>query len=249
MKYVFANWKMYLDVHESVSLATAISSMPTDKEKVQIALFPGVLPFVSVQQILGTTHIALGAQDVHPERTGAYTSKTSADIFAKAGASYALVGHSERRYLFGDTDEIIADKLAACVKAGIVPVLCVGETLDMRKAGNHEACVFEQIKKGLSQVDIEDTNFIIAYEPIWAISQGGVGKGCDPQEAAQMHTFIKKEMAHATKNEVRVLYGGSVRAENVLSYVSQDTIDGVLLGHASTNASSLQEIINTVSEI
>ncbi|HRH23119.1 MAG TPA: triose-phosphate isomerase [Candidatus Magasanikbacteria bacterium] len=241
MKYIFANWKMYLDHAESIDLAERIKDTITVPGDSVCTVFPNTLAFAHVQEILKDTSVSVGAQNVSWVPKGAYTGATSAELFQHVGANYALVGHSERRYIFGETDDAIRKKMEACLDAKITPVVCIGETKEDRSDMKAEYRVKKQIMKlfdGLSTTE----QIIVAYEPVWAI---GTGDACDNAEAERMITLIKNEIHSYFKAIVPVLYGGSVDEKNAASYLSYGIIDGVLVGSASTDAMRLKKIIES----
>lgn len=241
MKYIFGNWKMYLDHAESITLAGSIRDMVQVPEGTVCAVFPNTLAFVGVHEILKGTDIRLGAQNVSWVPRGAYTGATSTELFRSSGASYALVGHSERRYIFGETDEAARKKLEACLDSKITPVVCIGETKEDRADQKAEYRVKKQIMKlfeGLTTTE----QIMVAYEPVWAI---GTGDSCDAEEALRMITLIKEEIKVYFSGAVPVLYGGSVDEKNAVEYLSYGAIDGVLVGSASTDAVRLTKIIES----
>jgi len=246
MTYVFANWKMYLGVDDTVTLARAIAE--TDiPVGVQVAVFPNSLSFREVVAIFGETNIAVGAQFLYQEDAGAYTGAISAPMFREAGARYALVGHSERRHVFGETNEEVRARLEACIRSGITPVLCVGETEEDKQEGRGAYRIKRQLSRACTDLNVPE-NLLIAYEPVWAISNSGHGESCNPLIAEEMHMLIEEEMTQYTGRSIPILYGGSVNSTNVLSYVQSEHIDGVLVGSASTNAASFRDILQYGAE-
>lgn len=240
MKYIFGNWKMYLDYTESVALAENIKDIQLPEDSV-CAVFPNTLAYVGVSEILKDTGIRLGAQNVSWVPRGAYTGATSTELFQSVGASYALVGHSERRYIFGETDEAARKKLEACLDAKITPVVCIGETKEDRADQKTEYRVKKQIMKLFEGITTNE-QIIVAYEPVWAI---GTGEACEPDEATRMITLIKDEIKVYFSGAVPVLYGGSVDEKNAAEYLSYGMIDGVLVGSASTDAVRFSKIIDS----
>jgi triosephosphate isomerase (TIM) len=243
MKYIFANWKMYLDFAESMILANQLAGETFNAEKLQIGLFPSSLAFTEVEKLFRESSIVVGAQDVSWSPKGAYTGAVSAELFSQAGAQYALVGHSERRHVFGESDSDIKKKFEACLNAGIIPILCIGETKDDLDNNKREYRLKKQLMalEGVSS----DSHFFVAYEPVWAI---GTGEACDYIMAAQMHDMVKTEVAKYTSKEIPVLYGGSVNAENVISYLPHGSIDGFLVGGASSKFESFSSLLSTVEK-
>ncbi len=247
MKYLFDNWKSYLDYKETLALATTLALTPPQNDRLTVAIFPFTPAVSEVIKISEGTPLHLGAQDIEAVSKGAYTGAVSAQVFQELGCTYALVGHSERRQLFSETPEIVRDKFLAALDSGIIPVLCIGETKEIREIGTQVTYLKDQLKETLAGVVLDESKpFIVAYEPVWAI---GTGEACDDQEAAAMQAIIKQELTLYTAAEVPVLYGGSVSEKNVVSYVSHDTIDGVLVGKASTEAISMMGIIRLLEQI
>lgn len=231
MKYIFGNWKMYLNESESVTVAEKLSTGLSVPQGVSVAVFPNTLAFSAVREVIKKSPIALGAQNVSWVPKGAYTGASSAELFHDAGATYALVGHSERRYIFGETDEAVRKKLEACIDAGLTPVVCIGETKEDREEMEAEYRVKKQIMKLFEGLK-NNHMVIVAYEPVWAI---GTGEACDSSEAVRMITLIKEEIHQYYSSTVPVLYGGSVDEKNADQYLSHGIIDGVLVGSASTD--------------
>jgi triosephosphate isomerase len=214
-----------------------------------VILFPSALTLTTVVHALKErTDILLGVQNIHWEDKGPFTGENSAAIARGAGAKYALVGHSERRHVFGETDEQTRLKINAALRAGLTPVLCVGETLEERERGQTENVVLRQLRAGLAGVEATHTGqMIVAYEPVWAI---GTGKNATPTDANAVHEVIKAELRkqHGPSHGIAVLYGGSVTQSNVRAIISQPEVDGVLVGGASLDAGSWQSIVMTKTE-
>lgn len=234
MKYIFANWKMYLGYGESIGLARSIAAEPIDPAKITTAVFPNFLSLHDIVDILRGTSVAVGAQNVSWSPAGAYTGAVSAYLVKDIGCRYAIVGHSERRYIFGEHDDDVRKKVDACLSAGLIPVVCVGETKEDVDAGKRQYRVKKQLMKIFDELSLNEGQVIVAYEPVWAISDGGVGVPCSPADADDMQGWMKQELSQYTDVSVPILYGGSVDAKNVVSYLSRDAIDGVLVGSAST---------------
>ncbi len=191
------------------------------------------------------TEIRVGAQNVHSQVSGAYTGEIAAPMLQDAGATYCLVGHSERRSYFGETDAIVRDKVAVLLQHAIQPVVCVGETLEQREQGTHESTVAQQLRGAFSEIASADQQrCVIAYEPVWAI---GTGKTATPEQANAMHAFVREEMGRLASPEIaaglRILYGGSVNAKNAEELMSQPEIDGALVGGASLKPADFLTII------
>ena len=243
MKYIFGNWKMYLDYRESVALAQALAQTKFNNKKIELAVFPSALSLKEVMDNLQGTAISLGSQDHTWHLAGAYTGALSARMFKELGCKYALCGHSERRHVFGDTDEEVRKKIEEALNVDLTPVVCIGETQEDRKAGKRQYRLKKQLLKAFENLNLNSGKVIIAYEPVWAISKAGAGEPCLPPEADDVQGWIKQEFKKYFSIAVPVLYGGSVDAKNVLAYLSQPMIDGVLVGNASTKAGSLFSLI------
>ena len=257
--YLFANWKMYLDYDESNILANAIADKKKSIPKsVKMAIFPSALALYTVGQALRDVGISIGAQNTHWIDKGGYTGEVSAVMYKEAGCQYALVGHSERRHLFHETNHEVRQKIEAILLAGLTPVICVGETEQERQNNKTESAIEIQIRAALQNLvwpkakprtepfygsGTGNRELIIAYEPVWAI---GTGQACDPQEARRMHELIKKQVVALTGVSPIILYGGSVKPENIAQYLKNPNINGVLVGSASANFESWMKIISNI---
>ena len=245
-KIVAGNWKMNTTVPEGVELAknvlAGISGKPSD-----VMLILGV-PFThitKVGEIISGSGIGLAAQNCADKESGAYTGEVSASMLRSAGCGYVILGHSERRQYYGETDERLVAKLALAMKEGLVPIFCVGETLEQREAGNHFNVVESQVRNVLFTLDpVHAASVIVAYEPVWAI---GTGKTATAEQAQEMHAFIRSVIAEkygqAVADETSILYGGSCNAKNADEIFSQPDVDGGLIGGASLKAADFFEII------
>jgi triosephosphate isomerase len=246
-KIVAGNWKMNKTVEESAKLASDLVAAlkPADAEKCDIVICPTFLALDRVAGIVKGTAVKLGAQDVHFDGQGAFTGKVSTDMLKAVGVSYVILGHSEQRTLFGETDEGVRKKTAKVLAEGLTPIICVGETLEERDGNKTEAVVKVQVEaayKGLSAGDAAKT--VIAYEPVWAI---GTGRTATDDQAQAVHKFIRGLLASLFNNEVaqavRIQYGGSMKPENAAGLLKQADIDGGLIGGASLKADSFFGII------
>ena len=245
--FVAGNWKMNTDSHTSVALVNAIASGASEiaGHSVHVAVCP---PFVYLQGVvnaLSKSSIAVGAQDIYYEREGAFTGEISSSMLKDVGCTYVLCGHSERRHVIGETDELINKKIAAAILGGLLPIFCVGELIEERKASKTEEVVTRQVKKGLAGLSAEKVSAVtIAYEPVWAI---GTGLTATPQQAQEVHALTRKLLGqmYGTKltKEIRILYGGSVKPDNAAELMHQQDIDGLLVGGASLNADDFVAII------
>ena len=242
---IAGNWKMNNTLNESVSLVRTIKNLVKNVREVEIVVFP---PFTSLKDVCIETkgsNLKIGAQNLFYEEKGAYTGEISA-LMLKELCKYVLVGHSERRQYFKETDEMINKKIKTALKNNITPVFCVGETLNERNMNKTKAVVENQIKEGLKGILSNDMqNLIIAYEPVWAI---GTGKTASPEQAEEVHLFIRslisKDCGKKISDNIRILYGGSVKPDNTNLLMEQIDIDGALVGGASLEAESFSKIVN-----
>lgn len=245
--FVAGNWKMNTDSHGAVKLAEGVVSGCRDAAvaSIDVAVCP---PFVYLQQVgkaLSSSRIALGAQNVYFEQKGAYTGEISAAMLKDVGCAYAICGHSERRHVIGETDELINKKVHAAILGGLLPILCVGELLEERKANKTADVVTRQLKKGLAGLSTEKMSAVtIAYEPVWAI---GTGLTATPQQAQDVHALIRKELSEIfdrkIAGDIRIQYGGSVKPDNAAELMGQQDIDGLLVGGASLKADDFIAIV------
>ena len=234
-KFIAANWKMNGTKAEVADLVAGFKQ-GIDAKGYQVAVFA---PFVFLPQLadsLAGSAIAWGGQNAHTAASGAYTGETSLGMLKEFGCRYVLVGHSERRTLFGDTDAVVADKVAAALEAGVTPVLCIGETLEEREQGiTNDVCI-RQLQVVLDRVGVEGfRKLVVAYEPVWAI---GTGKTASPEQAQAVHADLRTWLAKADQDMasgLQILYGGSMKAANAPDLLSQPDIDGGLVGGASLN--------------
>jgi triosephosphate isomerase len=244
---IFAgNWKMH---HAPADAAGFVREFLAHFQRAQdrtVILFPPALTLPSVVTALKERpDIQIGVQNIHWEDKGAFTGENSAAIARGAGAKYVLIGHSERRHVFGETNEQTRLKIAAAFRAGLTPVLCVGEKLEEREKGKTDAVVLKQLKAAIDGLDPKQVgDMLVAYEPVWAI---GTGKNATPTDANAVHAVLKKALLEATDRAggVPVLYGGSVNQGNVKSLVAEESVDGVLVGGASLDAGSWLSIVST----
>lgn len=238
-KIIAANWKMTL---KKDNLAPLVEVAKTaDLTKVEMIICPSFTHLSETAALIKNQKISLGAQDCFWEEKGAYTGEISAWDLKNEGCQYVLIGHSERRRYFVETDEIINKKLLAALASGLVPILCVGETKAEKDAGQTLGRVAEQVKKDLIGVTVKAGQIIIAYEPVWAI---GTGDSCSPEIAFEVHSLIKQEVKTAVGiDNIAVLYGGSVDEKNVADFLRQSVIDGVLVGGASTKVEAFSKLL------
>ncbi|MDO9509901.1 MAG: triose-phosphate isomerase [Candidatus Magasanikbacteria bacterium] len=241
--YFFANWKMYLDYDESNILANALAEELKNKERnYEMAIFPSALAMQSVTQVLNDLKIGSGIQNGYWIDKGGYTGEVSFEMAQNIGCHYALIGHSERRHQFKETNHDIRMKMDAILNTKLIPVLCVGETEKEKDEEKTEEVIEVQIRSAYDNLNwVYDREIIIAYEPVWAI---GTGLACDPIEAQKHHTRIKLLIKDLLpKANPIILYGGSVTAVNIGEYLKQENIDGVLVGVSSTKLESWLNIL------
>jgi triosephosphate isomerase len=245
--FVAGNWKMNTDSHSSVDLARAVASGVSTSagDSVTVAVIPPFVYLQSVAEAVGPSDVAVGAQDLYFEQKGAFTGEISAGMLKDVGCIYVLCGHSERRHVLGESDELVGRKVTAALSGGLLPILCVGELLEERDAGQTEEVVARQLKTGLADLSAEKMSAVtIAYEPVWAI---GTGRTATPEQAQEVHAFIRRfltEMYDATlAREIRIEYGGSVKPGNAKDLIGQEDVDGALVGGASLKADDFVQII------
>ena len=241
--FMAGNWKMNKDVSEARELAEGIKEAAAGVEDVDLAVFPPCLSIAPVLEVLGGTNVAVGAQNMHWEPSGAYTGEMSGAMIKAAGCSMVIIGHSERRQYFGETDETVNRKLKAALDAGLKPIMCCGETLEERKGGVTKKVVETQVRGGLDGLTPDQMQSVtVAYEPVWAI---GTGETATPEQAEEVHAFIRdllKELFGEICEEVRIQYGGSVKPGNVADLMACGNIDGGLVGGASLKADSFGKL-------
>jgi triosephosphate isomerase len=243
---IAGNWKMYKSNDEALDTVRELDVLIKGLEGVQVAVCPPYTALVNVGRLLSelNSRIFLGAQNVYPELEGAFTGEISPVMLNDAGVYYVIVGHSERREIMQEPDELIGRKLRAVLDNNMIPILCVGETLEEREGGRARGKVEDQLRMDLSLLEADRIkNIVIAYEPIWAI---GTGKTATPQDAQEMCGLIRQklreEYCQEGYDDVRILYGGSVKPQNIRDLMAMDDIDGALVGGASLNAEEFASI-------
>ncbi|MFY9149958.1 MAG: triose-phosphate isomerase [Smithellaceae bacterium] len=241
---VAGNWKMNNSIAESVRLATEIKQGVSGLTNGQVVVAPPFTALQSVNDVLRGSAVALAAQNMYFENKGAYTGEVSPLMLRDAGCSYVLVGHSERRKYFLESDELVNAKALSALAAGLRPIICVGETEAERNKGVTESVVGRQVRAALAGVAVEKLpEIVIAYEPVWAI---GTGKVATPEQAEDVHDFIRRLMVEiygCVAEDVRILYGGSVTKDNIAELIAMKDIDGALVGGASLQAAGFLGII------
>lgn len=244
--FMAANWKMYKSLPEAEAFVKEFSEKLPDPLECDVALCPSFALLSPVKSALGKSALSLGAQNVSDQKEGAYTGEVSGAMLKSVGCEYVIVGHSERRQYFGETDALVNRKISAVFQNGMVPIVCVGEMLAEREANRTLEVVNRQVKGALEGLPSSETKrLVIAYEPVWAI---GTGKTATPAQAQEVHLavrdILKDQYGSQTSLVVRILYGGSVKPENVAELMACPDIDGGLVGGASLNAQSFLEIVN-----
>jgi triosephosphate isomerase (TIM) len=242
---IAANWKMHKTHLEAIQAVQKLSYLldRKDAERVEVVICPAFTALRSVQTLIDSDRLpyGLGAQDVHPEDEGAFTGAVSGPMLAALDVAYVIVGHSERRQLFGEDDAAVNRKVKAVIRNGMTPIVCMGETLEERESGGTETKVTEQVRRAFEGVDpTAAASAVVAYEPIWAI---GTGRNAEPTDAGQVVEVIRATLADRVSSEVadavRVLYGGSVKPGNIREFMAHPEIDGALVGGASLDPESL----------
>jgi triosephosphate isomerase len=239
---IAGNWKCHLRLNSAFELASALRDRLADVDGVDIIVCPSFVHLASVEVVLSMSQIRLGAQDVHWEDDVAATGEVGPAMLEEL-VDYVIIGHSERRHRFGETDETVNRKVGAALAAGLQPIMCIGETLEERQAGRTADVLVRQTREGLRGVDVPD-GFIIAYEPVWAIGTGQAATAADAREAIAL---VRREVAalagEAKAGAVRILYGGSVTPDNIGDFMREEGIDGALVGGASLKADSFAAIV------
>ena len=243
--FIAGNWKLHKGPHDADTLATALKRGLADCHAVDIAVAPPAISITTVVNRLKHTGIDVAGQNIHPAEAGAFTGEMSGEMLRQSGALYSLVGHSERRTLFNETDEQVNEKMAAVFRAGLLPILCVGETLQQRERGVAETVVTQQLSTALKGLNADQVSCVtVAYEPVWAI---GTGRTATPDQAQAMHAHIRHWLLDNypkyVGNQIRIQYGGSVKPSNAATLFAQPDIDGALVGGAALDPASFIAII------
>jgi len=243
---IVANWKMNKHTAEASDFGERFCRLDID-ERVEVVICP---PFVSLEtchRIFGHTKVKIGAQNVHWEKSGAFTGEISTQMLSYLGCEYVVVGHSERRQMFCETDDTVAKKTAACLRAGLSPIVCVGETLAERKQKMTREVVRRQARAALSQVRAQDlARIVVAYEPVWAIGSGTPATAEDALAvASELRMLVTEMFENASAERIRVQYGGSVNADNIADFMQSADIDGALVGGASLEPEGFAGLVNS----
>ncbi|MDD5173716.1 MAG: triose-phosphate isomerase [Candidatus Omnitrophica bacterium] len=242
---IAGNWKMNKDISGSIDLVNSIKRSLYDVEEVEIVVCPPFTSLSDVNEITMDTNIKLGAQDCYWEKEGAFTGEISAGMLKSAGCKYCIIGHSERRQFFGETNETVNKKLKVLLKEDIRPIVCVGEKLEDRKSGKTFDVIKDHVMNSLAGLSKEDMlKTVIAYEPVWAI---GTGVNATKEQAEEAHKYIRTLLGQMHGDEVaksvRIQYGGSVKPENIKELITQEDVDGALVGGASLKADSFVQLV------
>ncbi|MGF7056672.1 triose-phosphate isomerase [Brassicibacter mesophilus] len=241
---IAGNWKMNKTIKEAVELVNKIKDI-TNETDVEVVVCAPYTALSQIKKQIDGTKLKLGAQNMHWEESGAFTGEISADMLNEIGVDYCIIGHSERRQYFNETDETVNNKIKTALAHHIKPIVCVGEALDQRESGNEKEVVKKQIVKGFKDIEAKDmTNIVIAYEPIWAI---GTGKTASSEDANEMVSYIRQIVEDIygvdISEEIRIQYGGSVKPANITEIMNQSDIDGALVGGASLKSEDFVELI------
>lgn len=243
---IAGNWKMFKTCPEAVETANQLVNLVTDTSDIDIMIAPPFTALSSVWEVIKTSPVYLGAQNLFWEPEGAYTGEISASMIKSAGCSYIIIGHSERRLFFGETDESVNKKIRSAITENLTPVLCVGETEKERESKETFSVLDKQVKKGLKGFSFDEVkDLVIAYEPVWAI---GTGKTATTEQAQEAHLFLRslleKIFGNILAKSARILYGGSVKPGNIAKLMEMPDVDGALVGGASLSAETFSEIVH-----
>lgn len=249
--FIAGNWKMNLNRGQSLALVQGLVESLRSVSNVDIAVCPPAVYLGELGKALHGTNLGLGAQNAYSKAEGAYTGEISCAMLKDVGCRYVILGHSERRAIFGETDAMVNEKLHAVLAAGLTPIVCVGETLEQREAGQTQQVVRSQCLGSLAGLSHEQMlKTVLAYEPVWAI---GTGKTASPAQAEEVHKDIRdlleSQFSKETSQKVIIQYGGSVKADNALELLSQPNIDGALVGGASLKQDSFEGIVRAASSV
>ncbi len=250
MKTIVANWKMNVGIRESIALARGTLLALRGRMHVpEVIVCPPFTALADVNKTVARSHVTLGAQDIYWEQAGAFTGEISARLLVETGATHVIIGHSERRRLFGETDEAIGKKTAAALAHGLIPIVCVGETAEQRGSGQTEEVVIRQLRAAFAMTTLREKDRVcIAYEPVWAI---GSGKAATPEDAASVHLALRRVFHESVKSgadALSVLYGGSVDGKNAYGFLRETEINGLLVGSASVKLQQFTEILHAAGE-
>ena len=243
---IAGNWKMFKTRAEAVETAKQLVSLVDDISDIHVMIAPSFISLAHVSDVVKGSSVTLGAQNIFWESEGAYTGEISPLMLVSAGCEYVIIGHSERRQYFGETDITVNKKINAAIKNNLIPVMCVGETEKERDAKDTFSVLDKQLKKGLNTFLADDLEtLIIAYEPVWAIGTGKTATSSQVQEVHQfLRSFIEKKFGNILAGSIRILYGGSVKPDNIAELMTMPDVDGALVGGASLSAETFSKIIH-----
>ena len=244
---IAGNWKLNNTISEAIELTQGIKCSVADTTDVEIIVAPTFTALAAVYEVIQESNICLAAQDVYWENSGAFTGEISPTMLKDVGCEYVIIGHSERRQFFADTNESVNLKTKAALTTDLKPIICVGEQLEDREAGNTEKIIEDHVSGGIKDLSADQMlSCVIAYEPVWAI---GTGKTATPKQAQEVHAYIRQLISEAytdeIANQVRIQYGGSVKPDNAAELMSQPDVDGALVGGASLQAESFAQIVKS----
>jgi triosephosphate isomerase len=244
--FIAANWKMYKTVHEAVVFVKEFRSIVKDITAVEIVVAPPFTALHAVAEAARSSNVGVSGQNLHWEKEGAFTGEVSAGMLREAGAEYVIIGHSERRRLFGETDQSVNRKLVAALGVGLTPIVCIGETLEEREAEQTLPVLDRQIKEGLDGLNGDQVHsLVIAYEPVWAI---GTGRNATPEQAGEAHAHIRGRLRSwfggSAADGCHVIYGGSVKPDNIHDLIVLPDVDGTLVGGASLDVRGFADIVS-----
>lgn len=247
--FIAGNWKMNTNQRGALALASGLKDRLAGVDTVDVAVCPPFVYLAAVGAALSSSNIALGAQNLYHERNGAFTGEISGDMLKDVGCSYVILGHSERRHILGETDDLINKKVRAAIDGGLLPIFCVGELLEEREAGRTHDVVSEQVKNGLEGIDTERALAVtVAYEPVWAI---GTGKTATAEQAQEVHAMIRALLGELfgadVAQEMRIQYGGSAKPNNTAELMANPDVDGLLVGGASLKVEDFAAMVQTVA--
>ena len=242
---IAANWKMHKTIAEAIDFVTLLKREAFELDDVDIVVCPSFTALAEVSEVLGESNVALGGQDIFWEEKGAFTGQVAGGQLKDAGCSYAIIGHSERRQFFGETNQTVSKKIKAALRVGLLPIVCVGETLQEREQNKTQAVVGKQFQEGFEGISGEEfQKVVIAYEPVWAI---GTGRNATSAQAQEVHRFIRSIAQEKYGKEIagglRIQYGGSVKPNNISELMAQEDVDGALVGGASLEVDSFVQIL------
>jgi triosephosphate isomerase len=251
MKYLVANWKMNLSVRESIALVrTVLLALQGRDQFPGVVICPSATALAEVHKLVTRTHLSLGAQNAGPDRAGAFTGEIGIAQLEDLGCTHAILGHSERRLKFHEDDAVVHDRLTAVLASSLTPIVCVGESAEVRQAGQEEAFVLRQLKLAFANQKItRGKQIMVAYEPVWAI---GTGNPATPAQAVAMHGVIRDFLKHELKlpaDRALVLYGGSIDAKNAYQFLREPEVDGLLVGGASIKANEFVKVLAAACDV